>query len=126
MADTLFIRGLRADCIIGRAEWERMVRQTVELDLDLRCDLRRAAEADEVVEGVPDTRALSKRLQAFIEGSSYRMIEALAEGCARILLDEFPIERVRLRLAKPGALRGARSVGVVLVRSRPPAERALA
>lgn len=118
MPDVLFVRGLAVDCLIGRAEWERMVRQTVVLDLDLECDLRRAAEADEVVEGVPDTRALSKRLQAFVGESSFRLIETLAERCAQLVLDEFPVRRVRLRLTKPGALRGARTVGVRIVRSR--------
>lgn len=117
MADRLFVRGLRIDCLIGRAEWERMVQQTILLDLDLECDLRAVAAADDVAPGTVDTKALSKRLQAFVGASSYRMIETLASEVCRLVLREFPVSRVRLRLSKPGALRGARDVGVRLVRT---------
>lgn len=117
MTDRLFLRGLRIDCLIGRAEWERMVQQTVELDLDLDCDLRAVAALDEIAPGTVNTKALSKRLQTFVGASEYRMIETLAEEVCRLVLSEFPVARVRLRLSKPGALRGARTVGVALVRT---------
>lgn len=117
MADRLFLRGLRIDCLIGRAEWERMVQQTVLLDLELECDLRAVAAADDVAPGTVDTKALSKRLQAFVGTSTYRMIETLASEVCRLVLAEFPVSRVRLRLSKPGALRGARDVGVRMVRT---------
>lgn len=117
MADRLFLRGLRVDCLIGRAEWERMVQQSVLLDLDLECDLRAVAAADDVAPGTVDTKALSKRLQAFVGASTFRMIETLASEVCRVVLQEFPVSRVRLRLSKPGALRGARTVGVRLVRT---------
>jgi len=118
MGDRLFIRGLKVDCVIGRAEWERLVSQTVVLDLDLDVDLRAVAEADDVGPGSLDTRLLSKRLQAFVAETSYRMIETLAEEVCRLVLREFPVRHLRLRLSKPGALRGARTVGVVLHRAR--------
>lgn len=105
------------DCLIGRAEWERMVLQTVVLDLDLECDLRSVAACDDVAPGTVDTKALSKRLQVFVGGSTYRMLETLAEEICSLVVREFPVSRVRLRLSKPGALRGARTVGVVLVRA---------
>lgn len=117
MADRLFLRGLRVDCLIGRADWERMVQQTVVLDLDLECDLRAVAAVDDAVPGTVDTKALSKRLQAFVSASTFRMIETLASETCRVVVQEFPVARVRLRLSKPGALRGARTVGVVLVRT---------
>ena len=117
MADRLFLRGIQVDCLIGRADWERLVAQTVVLDLDLQVDLRAVAAADDVQEGTVDTKALSKRIQAFVGASSYRMIETLAEETCRMVLRDFPVQRLRLRLSKPGALRGARTVGVVLHRS---------
>ncbi|HXE72906.1 MAG TPA: dihydroneopterin aldolase [Candidatus Nitrosotenuis sp.] len=116
MKDHLFIEGLQVDCLIGRAEWERMVAQTVRLDLRLECDLARVAAHDDVVEGTLDSKALSKRLQAFVSQTRFRMLETLAEAICRLVLTEFPVRRVRLRLSKPGALRGAREVGVVLTR----------
>lgn len=118
MADQIVIRGLRADCIIGLADWERMVRQTVSLDLWLDCQVALAAQHDKVVEGVLNTRSLSKRVQAFIADSEFQLIETLAERLAALILREFPVQRVRLQLAKPGALRGAESVAVRIVRPR--------
>lgn len=116
MADRLFLRGLRVDCLIGRAEWERLVQQTVVLDLDLECDVRAVAAVDDLAPGTVNTKELSKRLQSFVAASTYRMIETLASEVCQLVLAEFPVTRVRLRLSKPGALRGARNVGVVLVR----------
>ncbi|GMU52290.1 MAG: hypothetical protein AMXMBFR33_14360 [Candidatus Xenobia bacterium] len=118
MADQIVIRGLKADCIIGLADWERMVRQTVSLDLWLDCQVGLAAQHDKVVEGVLNTRSLSKRVQAFIADSEFQLIETLAERLAALILREFPVQRVRLQLAKPGALRGAESVAVRIVRPR--------
>ncbi|MEW6281561.1 MAG: dihydroneopterin aldolase [Candidatus Eremiobacterota bacterium] len=118
MADRIVIRGLQADCIIGLAEWERMVKQTVSLTLALDCDVSLAARHDRVVDGVLNTRTLSKRLQAYIAESEFQLIETLAERLAELILAEFPVRRVRLKLAKPGALRGAASVAVHITRSR--------
>ena len=68
-----------------------------------------------------DYKAVAKRLIQFVESSEFQLVEALAEHCARIVLDEFPVGRVRLKLSKPGAVRGSSAVGVTLVRQRPPA-----
>lgn len=119
MADQIVIRGLKADCIIGLAKWERMVKQTVSVDLWLDCNVSLAAENDAVVAGVLNTRSLSKRLQSFIGESEFELLETLAERLAGLILAEFPVTRVRLQLAKPGALRGADSVAVRIVRKPP-------
>lgn len=116
MADQIVIRGLQVDCIIGLAQWERMVKQTVSLDLWLDCNVALAAREDRVVEGVLNTRSLSKRLQAYVAESQFELIETLAERVAALVLEEFPVTRVRLQLAKPGALRGAASVAVRITR----------
>lgn len=116
MADQIVVRGLKADCIIGLAQWERMVKQTVSLDLWLDCNVALAARNDRVVEGVLNTRSLSKRVQAFLGESEFQLIETLAERLAALILEEFPVTRVKLQLAKPGALRGAESVAVRIVR----------
>ena len=116
MRDYLFFEGMSIDCIIGLAEWERMVKQTVVLDLKLGVDIRSVAEKDRVDEGDFNTKALSKRLRAFVEGSQFQLIEALAENVATLILEEFPVRTVELRLSKPGAIRGADNVGVVIFR----------
>ena len=120
MGDHLFIEGLAVDCLIGLADWERLVKQTVVLDLWLGCDLAGLAAKDSVDDGDLNTRALSKRLQSFVGDSEFQLIETLAEQVAALVLTEFPVRWVKLRLSKPRALRGAVSVGVVITRGDVP------
>ena len=116
--DQLFIEGLAADCLIGMADWERMVKQQVILDLRLGTDIRPLAAKDRVDPGDLNTKALSKRLREFVEASEYQLIETLAEQVAALVLAEFPVHWIELRLSKPRALRGADNVGVVIKRER--------
>lgn len=118
MGDRLFIEGLRIDCLIGLADWERLVKQTVVLDLSLGVDVAAMAARDRVEEGDLNTRDLSKRLQEFVGESEYQLIETLAEKVAALVLEEFPVRWVELRLSKPRALRGADNVGVMIKRER--------
>ena len=120
MGDHLFIEGLAVDCLIGLADWERLVKQTVVLDLWIGYDLAGLAAKDSVDDGDLNTRALSKRLQSFVGDSEFQLIETLAEQVAALVLTEFPVRWVKLRLSKPRALRGAVSVGVVITRGDVP------
>lgn len=113
--DTVFIEGLTVETIIGIYDWERKVRQPVVLDVEMAFDNTRPA-ASESIEDTLDYKAVSKRLIAFVETSSFQLVETLAERCAGIIRDEFGVAWVRLKLAKPGAVRGAKSVGVVVER----------
>ncbi len=115
--DRVFLRGLSAECIIGFIDWERRVRQTVLVDLELPVDCRRAAASDEVADTV-DYKRVAKRVLAYIEASEFKLVETLAHRLALLLLEEFNIEWVRVTLNKPGAIRGSRDVGVTLERHR--------
>ena len=118
MDDQLFIEGMAVDCLIGLADWERMVKQQIVLDLRLGADIRAVAAKDRVDAGDLNTKALSKRLREFVEVSEYQLIETLAEKVAALVLEEFPVRWVELRLSKPRALRGADNVGVLIKRER--------
>lgn len=115
--DLIYIRDLKIDCIIGVYEWERRVQQTVILDLDLGADIRRAAQSDSIDDTV-NYKAVSKRLSEYIGGSQFQLVETLAERVADILLSEFQLPWVRVRVNKKGALRGANDVGVIIERGR--------
>ncbi len=117
--EIVFIRELRADTVIGVYDWERSIRQTVVLDLELAADAGPAAASDDVADAL-DYAAVSNRLLAFIEGSEFQLLEALAERLADILQGEFGVPWLRLRLAKPGAVAAAREVGVVIERGEKP------
>ena len=116
--DKVFIENLMVETVIGIFDWEREIRQAVSLDLEMAYDIRRAAESD-AIDDTLDYKAVSKRLIQFIEHSEYQLVEALAEKCATIVLDEFPVKWLRLKLSKPGAVRGSSAVGVIIERSRP-------
>lgn len=117
--DIVYIRDLRVDTIIGIFDWEREVRQTVSLDLEMAADIRRAAQTDDIQYAL-NYKAVAKRLIAFIEASQFLLVERLAEEVANIVIDEFGVPWLRLRLSKPGALRGAFDVGLVIERGARP------
>ncbi|HTX05413.1 MAG TPA: dihydroneopterin aldolase [Steroidobacteraceae bacterium] len=115
--DRIFLRGLTAQCIIGFIEWERRVKQTVVIDLELPVDCRRASVSDDVADTV-DYKKVAKRVLAYIEASEFKLVETLAHRLALLLLEEFGMEWVRISVNKPGAIRNSRDVGVSIERSR--------
>jgi dihydroneopterin aldolase len=117
--DTVYIEGLRAEAVIGVYDWERAVRQTLLLDLELAGDNRRAAVSDRVEDAL-DYAAVARRVLAFVEVSDFNLIETLAERVADLVLREFGVPWLRLRVSKPGAVMQARTVGVAIERGERP------
>lgn len=117
--DTVFIEDLRIETVIGIYDWERKIRQVVALDLEMAFDNTKPAATDRI-EDTLDYKAVSKRLIAFVEDAHFELVETLAERCAAIVREEFGVAWLRLRLAKPGAVRGSRAVGVVIERGTRP------
>lgn len=117
--DKVFIEGLEIDALIGIYDWERRIRQTLVFDLEMGFDNRKPAASDDIADTL-NYKAVSKRLMEFVRGSDFGLVETLAERCAQIVLDEFDVQWLRLKLSKPGAVRGARAVGVVIERTRTP------
>ncbi|WP_151703806.1 dihydroneopterin aldolase [Nitrincola alkalilacustris] len=113
--DLVYIRELQVETIIGIYDWERQVRQTVSLDLEMGTDIR-AAAATEDIENTLNYKSVSKRLISFISESEFLLVETMAEEIAQLVLDEFSVPWLRLRLGKPGAIRGAKDVGVIIER----------
>ncbi|MBI3897600.1 MAG: dihydroneopterin aldolase [Gammaproteobacteria bacterium] len=117
--DLIYVRDFKVDCVIGVFDWERRIRQTITLDLDLAADVARAARTDRL-EDTLDYKAITQRLHQYVSASEFQLIETLAERIAEILLNEFHVPWVRLRLNKKGALRQATDVGIVIERGRQP------
>ena len=115
--DLVFIEDLRIDTVIGIYDWERRTRQTIALDIEMGFDNTKPAASDAIDDAL-NYKAVSKRLIAFVESSSFQLVETLAERCTAILREEFGVAWVRLKLSKPGAVRGAKAVGVVIERGR--------
>ena len=117
--DKIFLEELRIDTIIGIWEWERRIRQTVVIDLEMSADIARAAATDDVADTL-NYKSVAKRLQQFIGESSFQLVETLAERIAAIVRDEFDVAWVKVTVHKPGAIRGSRDVGVIIERGEMP------
>ena len=113
--DRIFISALAVDAVIGIYDWERNVKQRLEIDLEMWTDLRAAAKSD-AIEDTLNYKSVAKRVLGFVEASSFRLVEALAGEIARIVLEEFKLARVRVTVHKPGAIRHSKDVGVVIER----------
>lgn len=113
--DIVFISELKVDAIIGVYDWERTMHQTLLFDVEMAWDISPAAAADDIDKAL-DYKAVSDRIVAFVEGSEFALLEALAEQLCHLLRQEFGIPWLRLRISKPGAVPQAKQVGVVIER----------
>lgn len=113
--DIIFLSDLRIETIIGIFDWEREVKQTVSLDLEMAADIRKAASTD-AIEDTLDYKAVAKRVIQFVEESEFQLVETLAERITEIIMHEFAVPWVRLKLNKTGAIRGASGVGILIER----------
>jgi len=113
--DIIFLSGLTTECIIGIWDWERRVKQKIVLDLEMATDIRRAARTDRI-EDTLDYKKAAKRLLQFVGDSQFQLVETLAERIAEVVITEFGVSWVRVRLNKQGAIRGSRDVGIVIER----------
>ena len=115
--DTIFLRDLRIDTIVGIWEWERKIRQTVSIDLQMGADIAKAAKTDSI-EDTLNYKSVAKRVQQFVSESEFQLVETMAEKIAEVVLEEFDMPWIDVSVNKPGAIRGARDVGVRIRRSR--------
>lgn len=114
--DRIFLRELTCEAIIGIYDWERRVKQTVVIDIEIPSDVRRAAAAD-AIEATLNYKKVAKRILEFVAQSQFHLVETLAEHVALMVLKEFKLDWIRLTLNKPGAIRGSRDVGVIIERT---------
>ncbi|WP_439857405.1 dihydroneopterin aldolase [Pseudomonas syringae] len=113
--DRVFIEGLEVDTVIGAYDWERGIRQCLRLDLSFAWDNRPAAAGDDLSKAL-DYASVSTRIQAFAEQAKFQLVETFAERLAEVLMGEFNIPWLRLKLTKPGAVAAAAGVGVEIER----------
>jgi dihydroneopterin aldolase len=115
--DIVFIHDLQIETVIGIYDWERKIRQTISIDLEMASDISKAAKSDDI-EDTLSYKTVAKRLIDFVEHSEFELVEALAEEICNIVRGEFDVPWVKLTLHKPGAVRGSKSVGVIIERGQ--------
>ena len=113
--DIVYIRELEVETVIGIYDWEREIRQTVSLDLEMGTDINAAASTEDI-DNTLNYKSVSDRLIDFISGSEFLLVETMAQQIADIVMNEFGVRWLRLRLGKPGAVPTARDVGVIIER----------
>ena len=115
--DRIFLHDLRVETVVGIWDWERKIRQTVSIDLEMGTDNRKAAESDSI-EDTLNYKLVAKRVQQFVADAEFQLVESLAENIAAIVLEEFDLPWIEVRVNKPGAIRGAKDVGVIIRRRK--------
>jgi dihydroneopterin aldolase len=115
--DIVFIEDLRIETIIGIYDWERKVKQTISLDIEMAADNIKPA-ASENIDDALNYKAVAKRMISFTEESQFQLVETLAERLVEIIMNDFNVPWCRLKLSKLGAVTGSRSVGVIIERGQ--------
>jgi len=115
--DKIIIHDLVARGIIGLNDWEREKPQEMRINITLFADLRKAGRSDDIADSV-SYRTIAKRAMAHAETAARLTVEALAADIARLCLEEEPVQKVIVRVEKPGAVRFAEGVGVEIERTR--------
>ena len=113
--DLIYLRDLRIETVIGIFDWEREIKQTVVIDLEMGTDIRKAAASDHIDDTL-DYKSLAKRIISFVEAAKFELVETLTDSIARIIITEFDVPYVRVSVNKQGAVRGSRDVGVIIER----------
>ena len=114
---TICIDELTIETLIGIHPWEQKLKQKLIFDLQCFVDTEKASDTDDLSHAL-DYEALSQQLSEFISANHFQLIETLAERSAEFLLNTFPIEKLILKLSKPGALSQAKNVAITIQRQR--------
>ena len=115
--DTIFLTALKVETTIGIWDWERKIKQTVVIDLEMGTDIRAAVESDNIEDAL-NYKLIAKRVQPFVADSSFQLVESLAVRILEISLGVCHVPCVPRSCYKPGAIRNAKDVGVLIRRSR--------
>ena len=115
MSDIVSISELKVEMSVGAYEWEKTLRQTVSIDVDMICDTRAAGLSDNLDDALDYAKAadLITQLSA---SRHFLLLESFAEEIAERLLAQTRTQQVRIKVSKPGAIPAAKSVSVTIER----------
>lgn len=115
--DTIFLRELKVDTLIGVYEWEKRIPQTLQIDLEIALPDSRACQTDDIMDAL-DYADIVRDIQRTLASRHFSLLETLAEHIAQILLTDFKSPWVKVSVAKLNAIRGSRMVGVCIERGQ--------
>lgn len=114
--DIIFLSEVKVQTKLGVPAWERMIPQTIILDIEIGYDLSRACKSDAIADTI-DYGAVVGRIRDTLIEHSFQLVEALAEHICQLILSEFGALSVKIKVAKPGILPGLKALGVVIERN---------
>ena len=115
--DKIYIEYLRVKSTICIFDWEKKIKQEVSISYEIPHDNKKAA-AEDIIEATTDYKTITKAIIAFVEGNKFELVETFAEKIAEMVIKDFKVEEIRLRVSKPGALRFSKDVGVIIERNK--------
>lgn len=115
--DTIFLEQVKVQTKLGVPEWERMVPQTIILDIEIGYDLSQSCKSDNIADTI-DYGAVVTRIRETLTEHSFQLVEALAEHVCQLILSEFKALSVKVKVAKPNILPGLKALGVVVERTK--------
>ena len=113
--DTVFIKGLQVETVIGVYNWEKQIFQTISYDIEMATNIAQAAATDELSNTI-DYASVSARVIAHSKQARVELLETLVEQVAQIILTEFGVTKVTITIYKPDAVKEASSVGITITR----------
>ena len=116
--DSIVIRDLRIEVLIGIHKREQHIPQTVSLDLEIGLPGEAVFASDRVADTI-DYEQVALSIKALAGSGHFRLVETLAGRIARLLIDDFGAPWVKVNAAKIAILPNAKFVGVTIERRRP-------
>ena len=116
--DTIFISEIKAEVKLGVPDWERMLPQTVLLDIEIAMPHSRSCETDDIQDTI-DYGQVVTQIRGSLSAHAFRLVEALAEHVCQLILTSYDTPRVKVKVAKPGIIPGVKQLGVVIERCKP-------
>lgn len=115
MADILYVQGVEVQATIGIEKWEQAIKQKIRFDIEMLADAKHAAATDNIADSI-NYQVVTTKLITYIEQSKFQLLETLAENCAKLVMDEFNVQGLRLRMSKPGIVRHSKDSGIIITR----------
>ena len=115
--DTIFINELKVKTKLGVPAWERMLAQTIILDIEIGYDLSKAGKSDAIADTI-DYGAVVSRIRETLTENNFQLVEALAEHICQLILKEFGALSVKVKVAKPAILTGLKALGATIERNK--------
>ena len=115
--DIIFLRELKVTTLIGIYEWEKLMPQTLQLDIDIAMPDSRACISDNIADAL-DYAEIARYIQTVLSEGHFSLLETLAEHIAQIILKDFNAPWVKVSIAKLQAIRNCKMVGISIERGQ--------